>query len=96
MGTFFLACFLLFDGANGVSTEERLLGACSTQCETPYGDVLGRSPGDVPAYSNCSSQCIFQEANQINDTYMYGVAVRGICKTLAVGMAALWALQAVT
>jgi len=70
IGTFFLACFLLFDGSNGISAEEPLLGACSTQCVTPYGDVLGRSPGDVPAYSNCSSQCISQDANQINGTYM--------------------------
>ncbi|RLA48459.1 MAG: hypothetical protein DRR42_16695 [Gammaproteobacteria bacterium] len=70
ISTFFLTCFLLFHGTIGWSAEEPLLEACSTQCVTAYGELLGRSPGDVPAYSNCSSQCVSQDPNQINDTYM--------------------------
>jgi len=70
ISTFFLTCFLLFHGTIGWSAAEPLLEACSTQCVTAYGDLLGRSPGDVPAYSNCSSQCVSQDPNQINDTYM--------------------------
>ena len=69
LGTFFLACFLLLDGTNGISAEDPLPGACSTQCVTPYGELLGRSSVDVPAYSNCSAQCVSQDANQVNDTY---------------------------
>ena len=69
ISTFFLTCFLLFHGTIGWSAEEPLLEACSTQCVTPYGELLGRSSGDVPAYSNCSSQCVSQDPNQINDTY---------------------------
>ncbi|MFA9420168.1 MAG: CHAP domain-containing protein [Gammaproteobacteria bacterium] len=69
ISTLFLTCFLLFHGTIGRSAEEPLLEACSTQCVTPYGELLGRSSGDVPAYSNCSSQCVSQDPNQINDTY---------------------------
>ena len=70
IGTLFLACFLLFHWTSALSIEESLLEACSTRCVTPYGEALGRSPSDVPAYSNCSSQCVSQDPNQINDTYM--------------------------
>lgn len=66
---FLLACFLLLDGTSEVSAEEPLPGACSTQCVTPYGDLLGKSSIGVPAYSNCSSQCVSRDANQVNDTY---------------------------
>jgi len=69
VSVFFLAGFLLFDGMSVMAAEAPLPLTCSTQCVTPYGDVLGRSPGDVPAYSNCSSQCVSQDANLINDTY---------------------------
>jgi glutathionylspermidine amidase/synthetase len=69
IGAFFLTCFLLLNGTNGISAGEPLLEACSTQCVTPYGELLGRSSGDVPAYSNCSSLCVSRDPNQINDTY---------------------------
>jgi glutathionylspermidine amidase/synthetase len=69
ISTFFLTCFLLLHGTIGWSAEKPLLEACSTQCVTAYGELLGRSPSDVPAYSNCSSQCVSQDPNQINDTY---------------------------
>ena len=69
ISTFFLTCFLLLHGTTGWSAAEPSLEACSTQCETPYGELLGRSPSDVPAYSNCSSLCVSQDPNQVNDTY---------------------------
>ena len=69
ISTFLLTCFLLFHGTIGHSGEEPLQEACSTQCVTPYGELLGSSSADVPAYSNCSSQCVSRDPNQINDTY---------------------------
>jgi glutathionylspermidine amidase/synthetase len=69
IGTISLASLLLFHGTIGWSAAEPLLEACSTQCVTPYGELLGRSSSDVPAYSNCSSQCVSRDPNQVNDTY---------------------------
>jgi hypothetical protein len=68
IGPLFLACFLLSDATLGISAEEPLPATCGMQCATPYGDILGRSPRDVPAYSNCSSWCVSQDACKINGT----------------------------
>ncbi|MGV6852579.1 MAG: CHAP domain-containing protein [bacterium] len=39
--------------------------ACSSQCVTPFGTKLG-SAGQVPAYSNCRSDCIDPEYSFLN------------------------------
>ncbi len=43
--------------------------ACQTDCATPYGQVLGRAPGNVTAYSNCNAKCVILEPNREKDTY---------------------------
>lgn len=47
-----------------------LPAACLTDCVTPYGRALGRSPGGVVAYSNCSPRCVSRQANTIDGTYV--------------------------
>jgi glutathionylspermidine amidase/synthetase len=42
---------------------------CSTNCKTSYGNILGKSPAGVPAYSNCNSDCIIFEPNHLEDIY---------------------------
>jgi hypothetical protein len=49
--------------------EDNLPAACQTDCVTPFGEVLGKSPNGVPAYSNCSSSCVFPSPSRHNDTY---------------------------
>jgi glutathionylspermidine amidase/synthetase len=65
-----ITCFSLWGGTISVAAEEPLPGACATQCTTPYGEVLGRSPRNVVAYSNCSSKCVSLDANRLDDVYM--------------------------
>lgn len=43
--------------------------ACQTDCATPYGQVLGTAPGNVPAYSNCNAKCVIFEPNKEKGTY---------------------------
>ncbi|QQO56808.1 MAG: CHAP domain-containing protein [Thiohalocapsa sp. PB-PSB1] len=43
--------------------------ACSTACETPFGDVLGRSPKGVVAYSNCRAECVLPRRHEVDGTY---------------------------
>jgi hypothetical protein len=42
---------------------------CSAQCATPFGKVLGQSPGNVAAFSNCRSECVVPEGNTIDGTF---------------------------
>ena len=43
--------------------------ACSTDCVSPYGEVLGTAAGGVPAYSNCSARCVVPAPNTLNGVY---------------------------
>ncbi len=43
--------------------------ACLTDCKSPYGKVLGKSPRGIEAYSNCKSSCVIFEPNKWNGTY---------------------------
>jgi len=43
--------------------------ACRTDCKSPYGSVLGKSPKGIVAYSNCQSGCVIFEPNHWNGTY---------------------------
>jgi glutathionylspermidine amidase/synthetase len=42
---------------------------CTTQCVSPYGKILGKSPSGVEAYSNCRSECVIFEPNKKDGTY---------------------------
>ena len=42
---------------------------CSTNCKTSYGNILGKSPAGVPAYSNCNSDCVIFEPNHLHKVY---------------------------
>lgn len=42
---------------------------CQTECVTPYNQVLGTAPGEVPAYSNCSSSCVVFAPNTQDGVY---------------------------
>ena len=53
----------------GYSKEQSLPATCTTQCKTPYGDVLGVGLGDVPSYSNCNSSCVVFSPNKKDGTY---------------------------
>ncbi len=66
-----LILFILLHGysyATDLSASE-LSQQCLTDCESDYGLVLGTSPANIPAYSNCSSNCVIFEPNHLNDTY---------------------------
>jgi len=43
--------------------------SCEKNCNTQYGVELGISPSGIPAYSNCSSECVIFEANRFKDVY---------------------------
>jgi hypothetical protein len=43
--------------------------SCQTECVTPYGQVLGTAPGNVPAYSNCNSRCVVFFPNKEKTIY---------------------------
>ena len=42
---------------------------CSTNCISDYGEVLGKSPAGVRAYSNCNSNCVIFEPNYLDEIY---------------------------
>jgi glutathionylspermidine amidase/synthetase len=46
-----------------------LPAVCSSDCATRFGEVLGDSPSDVVAFSNCRPDCVVPEANTIDGTY---------------------------
>lgn len=53
----------------GSGEELSLSAACTTDCKSPYGDVLGVGSGNVPAYSNCNSGCVVFSPNKQDGTY---------------------------
>lgn len=63
-----LAAVVLY-APSGVSKEILLPSECTTQCLSPYGEVLGVGSGDVPAYSNCNASCVVFSANNLAGTY---------------------------
>jgi glutathionylspermidine amidase/synthetase len=72
LGVFLLGCALLTHAAS-IAAETAaypiLPSICSEQCVTPFGDVLGQSPGKVVSFSNCSSKCVVPERNAVDGTY---------------------------
>lgn len=51
------------------SKDKPLPQACLTHCKTPFGEVLGRGPGNVPAYSNCNAGCVDPVPDKQAGTY---------------------------
>jgi len=51
-----------------ISKSPALPATCSERCATPHGEVLGRSPRGVVAFSNCNSECVLPEGNTIDGT----------------------------
>jgi len=45
------------------SEDKPLPEACSTECKSTYGEVLGTALGKVPAYSNCNAGCVVFSPN---------------------------------
>ena len=69
---FLLGWALLTDSAHApaeASGPIALPAACSAECATPYGKLLGRSPRKVAAYSNCRSECVAPEPHKVDGTY---------------------------
>lgn len=46
--------------------------ACVSDCASPYGQVLGATPGGVRAYSNCNGRCVVFEPNRVDGTIEVG------------------------
>jgi len=67
----FLSCILLSLSLHTTyaNTAEELPIECKTDCATPYGEVLGVSPGGINAYSNCQDSCVNPERNTWKNTY---------------------------
>jgi hypothetical protein len=51
------------------NTTKGIPAACQSRCNSPYGEVLGKSPRGIEAYSNCQSGCVIFEPNKWNGTY---------------------------
>ncbi len=51
------------------NTADSIPVACSNNCNTEYGSVLGASPAGVTAYSNCNSNCVIFEPNHHEKIY---------------------------
>jgi hypothetical protein len=63
-------CFVIsFYPATGFSKEKPLPPACTSQCVTPFGKVLGVGLGNVPAYSNCNDKCVYLSPNTQAGSY---------------------------
>ena len=68
----FIAILFLFTAIyplTGISKEKPLPAACTTQCVTSFGKVLGIGLGNVPAYSNCNDKCVYFSPNHQAGTY---------------------------
>lgn len=67
-----LSIILLLPAYNGAFAENPINEppvACQTECKSPYGKMLGKSPRGIEAYSNCQSGCVIFEPNNWNGTY---------------------------
>lgn len=60
---------LPINNACGDSAEREVPAVCQTDCNSPYGKVLGVSAGAVEAYSNCQSKCVIFEPHNWQGTY---------------------------
>lgn len=61
--------FLLISHSLYAENTQSFPFQCKSNCNTQYGVELGTSPSGIPAYSNCSSNCVVYKANYIEDIY---------------------------
>lgn len=59
--------FVCFSGSTAWGAG--LPGQCQSNCVSSYGEVLGKSPAGVAAYSNCNSSCVVFEPAKYEGTY---------------------------
>jgi glutathionylspermidine amidase/synthetase len=72
ISAFLLGWALLTHGAYSraeVTEAPSLPPICSAQCAAPFGEVLGRSPRGVVAYSNCRAECVVPDSHEVDGTY---------------------------
>jgi len=43
---------------------------CFTDCTSPFGSRLGATPRGVPAYSNCSADCLVLQTHRVDGEFM--------------------------
>lgn len=67
--TYSILFLTAFSSSLSYSKDQPLSAACTTQCRTPYGEVLGVGLGNVPAYSNCNAACVVFSPNKLDGTY---------------------------
>lgn len=65
---FALTLVLLVSQAAWADGAITLPTACTTNCISPYGELLGSAEG-TQAYSNCNSDCVVFEPNRERGTY---------------------------
>jgi len=65
------AVFIIFGLLAGIPKlyAESLPAACTSNCKSSYGEVLGVGLGNVPAYSNCNADCVVMAPNKDLGTY---------------------------
>jgi len=66
---FLIILLLVFGFAQNSWAEKPIPEACQTQCVSNYGLVLGKSPSQVEAYSNCNANCVVFQPNHFQKTY---------------------------
>ena len=69
MRTLIALIFMIVLSGHTQLLADELPQACRQECASPYGDVLGRSPRGVTAYSNCASGCVVFQPNHHEGTY---------------------------
>ena len=69
MRTLLMLTLVVLMPAYTMVTAKELPQACRQECASPYGEVLGRSPLGVTAYSNCASACVVFQPNHHEGTY---------------------------
>ena len=51
------------------NANKEIPAACQSGCNSPYGEVLGKSPRGIEAYSNCQSDCVIFEPSKWKGSY---------------------------
>jgi glutathionylspermidine amidase/synthetase len=66
---FFLLALALSACASARPSTATLPPACLEKCATAFGILLGRTPEDVPAYSNCQPLCLYKKTSFAGNEY---------------------------
>lgn len=55
--------------SGGMLSAKELPAACVQDCVEPYGEVLGKAPSGVEAFSNCNASCVIFDPARHQGTY---------------------------